>query len=68
MAGEDAADAIDVDHIMAGEDFPAIVDAESVPAVDLGNRELSDLYKVDLNCSLLAGLGWAGSLSLSLSL
>eukprot|EP01044_Picomonas_judraskeda_P007967 COSAG03_NODE_884_length_5495_cov_25.434211_5_plen_64_part_00 len=61
MAGEDAADAIDVDHIMAGEDFPAIVDA--VPAVDLGNRELSDLYKVDLNCSLLAGwagLGWAG--------
>ena len=50
MAGDDATDAIDV------EDFPAIVDAESVPAVDLGNRELSELYKVDLNCSVRAEL------------
>lgn len=48
MAGEDAADAIDVD---AAEDYPAIVDAEAVgegggaPAPDLESRDLTELYK-----------------------
>lgn len=44
MAGEDAADAIDVD---AAVDYPAIVDAEAAAPnpPDMDNRQLTDLYK-----------------------